>query len=51
MSKHDLERAQQLPKNLLLTVIEGAMVYYKMLDVDKKTNKIAGDGKGKGKEN
>lgn len=26
------------------------MMYYKMQDVDKKTNKMAGDGKGKGKE-
>lgn len=32
-------------------VIEGATTYYKMLNVDRKTNKIAGDGKGKGKEN
>jgi len=51
MSKHDLERAQQPPKKLFLMVIEGAIMYYKMLDVDKKTNKIVGDGKGKGKEN
>jgi hypothetical protein len=51
MSKHNLERAQQPPKNLFLMVIEGAMMYYKVQDVDKKTNKVAGDGKGKRKEN
>lgn len=49
MSKHDLKRAQRQPKNLFLMAIEGAMMYYKMQDADKKTNKIAGDGKGMGK--
>ena len=31
-------------------VIKGTMMYYKMQDVDKKTNKVAGDGKGRGKK-
>ena len=49
MSQHDLKRAQQLPENLFLMAIEGAMMYYEMQDADKKTNKTAGDGKGMGK--